>query len=83
MSSDPKFDSEAEMSKRQVYFVKASTAIEAMVDVGIETIGTGWPVRGSGLWMTNKTADQHQRGRFKVVCTYRRLPVIGEVVKYS
>lgn len=71
------------MSKRQVFFVKASTPLEAMVDVGIETIGTGWPIRSAGLWMTNKTATRHQHGRFKVVCTYHRLPVIGEVVKYS
>ena len=62
------------MSKRQVYFVKAASAGEALADVGIETIGTGWPVRGSEMWMTDKTAVYHQHKRFKVVCTYRKLP---------
>lgn len=69
------------MSKRQVYFVKAASAGEALVDVGIETIGTGWPVRSSGLWMTKKTATRHQRGRYKVVCTYHPLPVIGTAIR--
>jgi hypothetical protein len=62
------------MSKRQVYFVKAASAGEALVDVGIETIGTGWPGRLLELWMTDKTAVYHQHKRFKVVCTYRKLP---------
>lgn len=62
------------MSKRQVYFVKAASAGEALVDVGIETIGTGWRGRLPGLWMTDKRAVYHQHKRFKVVCTYRKLP---------
>ena len=61
------------MSKRQVYFVKAVSAEEAMVDVGIETIGTVWPDKWQSLVMVSKTAVKHQRGRFKVVCTYKRI----------
>jgi hypothetical protein len=62
------------MSKRQVYFVKAASAGEAMCDVGIETIGSGWMGKMPGLWMTDKKAEYHQHKRFKVVCTYRKLP---------
>ncbi len=65
------------MSKRQVYFVKAISARAALVDVGIETIGTGWPGRMFGLFMTDKTAVYHQHGRFKVVCTYRKLTFLN------
>ncbi len=59
------------MSRRQVYFVKAASPLEAMVDVGIETIGSQWPDPWRKMWMVEKTAVRHQRGRFKVVCTYK------------
>lgn len=65
------------MSKRQVYFVKAASAGEALFDAGIETIGSGWLGRVPGLWLTDKTAVYHQHKRFKVVCTYRKLKVSG------
>ena len=60
------------MSKRQVFFVKASSAAEAVCDVGIETIGSAWPDKFNRIWMVSKTAERHQRGRFKVVCTYKK-----------
>ena len=58
-------------SVRQVFYVKARYAIEAIDRPCVESLGTIWPT--GGYYMASKTASR--KGKWwKVVCRYAAIP---------